>query len=116
MIVTFYHKGVRLTDQLKVTAQFLCERVSKLLVICLTDVLPFRQLMDRNNEILVSKGFLWFKENKPWNTRDLSQVFTRESGMRLGLELKTSDYKHIAIEIDREHRSLILATILLYIA
>src|SRR6266516_2929009 len=75
MIVTSYHKSMAMTDQLKVIPRFLSERVSKLLIIYLADVLPFRQMMDRNVGMLASKGFLWFKSDKPWDTDDLTRIF-----------------------------------------
>ena len=65
MIVTEYHKSVVVMDQLKVIPRFLPERVGKLLVIYLADVLPFRQLLDRKTAMLASKGFLWYKNKKP---------------------------------------------------
>ena len=66
MIVTEYHKSMAVMDQLKVIPRFLPDRVGKLLVIYLADVLPFRQLMDRKAAMLTSNGFLWFKNGKPW--------------------------------------------------
>lgn len=89
-------------DQVKVIPRFLPHwRVGKLLVVYLADVLPFRQLMDRKAAMLTSKGFLWFKMVKPWETDDLTKALTRESGSRLGFRITTADYRHIAVAIDR---------------
>jgi hypothetical protein len=99
MIVTNYHKSVAMTDKLKVIPRFLSQRVGKMLVAYLADVLPFRQMMDWSTGILTTKGFLWFRVDKPWDTR----VFTRETSNRLGFRLTTSGYRHIAIAIDREY-------------
>ena len=103
MVVTEYHKSMAMTDQLKVIPRFLPERVGKLLVIYLADVLPFRQLMDRKAAMLQSKGFLWFKKGKPWETDDMTKALTRESGSRMGFRITTADYRHIAVAIDRRH-------------
>jgi len=103
MIVTEYHKSMAVTDQVKVIPRFLPERVGKLLVVYLADVLPFRQLMDRKAGMLTSKGFLWFKKDKPWETDDLTKALTTESGSRMGFHITTADYRHIAIAIDRRH-------------
>ena len=90
MIVTEYHKSMAVTDQVKMIPRFLPERVGKLLVVYLADVLPFRQLMDRKAGMLRSKGFLWFKKDKPWETDDLTKALTRESGSRMGFRLTTA--------------------------
>jgi len=103
MIVTEYHKSMAVTDQVKVIPRFLPERVGKLLVVCLADVLPFRQLMDRKASMLTSKGFLWFKKDKPWGTDDLTKALTRESGSNMGFRITTADYRHISVAIDRRH-------------
>src|SRR5579859_1198667 len=57
MIMTENHKSEAMTDQSKVIPRFLCSRVSKLLVVYLSDVLPFRQLMARSTGMLGSKDF-----------------------------------------------------------
>jgi len=101
MIVTEYHKSTVVTDQVKLIPRFLPERVRKLLVVYLADVLPFYQLMNRKASMLRSKGFLWFKNNKPWDTDDLTKALTREIGSRIGFRFTTADYRHIAVAIDR---------------
>jgi hypothetical protein len=52
MIVTEYHKSIAVADQVKVIPRFLPERVGRLLVVYLADVLPFHQLMDRKAAML----------------------------------------------------------------
>jgi hypothetical protein len=74
-----------------------------MLVMYLADVLPFRRVMDRKAGMVHMKGFVWFKTGKPCETDDLTRVFRRETGARLGLGVTTADYRHIAIAIDREH-------------
>jgi superfamily II DNA helicase RecQ len=103
MLVTEYHKSVTITDQLKVIPRFLPERVGKMLIIYLAYVLPFRQLLDQSTSIRASKGFIWFKRDHPWETSDLTAALTEQSGSRLNMRIRTSDYRHIAVAIDREH-------------
>ena len=91
------------TDQLKVIPKFLAERIGKLLVIYPADVLPFRQLLDRKTVMLASKGFLWYKTNKPRKTDDLTKALTQESGRRMGFRIIIADYRHIIVAIDRRH-------------
>jgi hypothetical protein len=96
MVVMEYYKLVVITTQLKVIPRVLPERVGKMLVTYLADVLPFRQVMDRKAGIVGTKGFVWFKMDKPWEMDDLKRVFRRETGTRLGLGLTTADYRHIS--------------------
>ena len=56
MVVTEYHKSLVTTDQTKVVPRFLPERVGKMLVTYLSDVFPFRQLMDRKAGMLGTQG------------------------------------------------------------
>ena len=53
--------------------------------------------------MLASKGFLWYKNDKPWKTDNLTKAFTRESERRMGFRITTADYRHIAVAIDRRH-------------
>ena len=53
--------------------------------------------------MLMSKGFLWFKKDKPWETDDLMKALTMESESRMGFRIMTADYRHIAVAIDRRH-------------
>ena len=104
MVVTEYHKSQAVTDQPKVIPRFLPDRIGRLLVVYLADVLPFRQLITDCAYTSESGGFLWAgKDGKPWETDDLTRVMTRESGCRLGFRLTTQAYRHIAVAIDREH-------------
>ncbi|TMC15887.1 MAG: DEAD/DEAH box helicase, partial [Chloroflexi bacterium] len=106
MIVTSYHKAQALTDKLNVIPRFLPEAVGKMLVIYLANVIPFRQLLNHRHETTETQGFLWASDtsknkSRTWGTQRLTTCLKRESGKELGMELTTSDYRHIAKAINR---------------
>jgi hypothetical protein len=108
MVVARYHKAQELTGWEKVIPRFLPEDIGRLLVGYLCDVLPFSQVIDGGNAIGMTEGYLWARcerkesdKRKTWGTWELTRALKKETGKRLGIELNTSDYRHVAIEFDR---------------
>src|SRR5579871_5674300 len=103
MTVTEYHKSQNMMDEPKVIPRFLPHAVGVLLVIYLSEILPFIQLFDYTHDLLSTNGFLFVKDSVPWPTQRLTDVLSKESSERIGFKLNTQDYRHIAAAIDRQH-------------
>ncbi len=71
-----------------------------MLVIYLSEILPFATLLESES---VSSDFLWSRNGKPWVTADLTEILRNETGVNLGVQLGTADYRHIASGLDRQH-------------
>jgi superfamily II DNA helicase RecQ len=56
-------------------------------------------MMNRN---MSRHGFLFADDKGPWSTDRLTKILTHESGKRMGFRMTVSEYRHIAIAIDRE--------------
>ena len=48
-------------------------------------------------------GFLFADDKGPWSTDHLTKILTTESSKRMGFRMTVSEYRHIAIAIDREY-------------
>ena len=103
MTVTHYHKSLNVTDQLKVIPRFLPNVVGIILIVYLSEILPFIQLFDPDISVAQSNGLLWAdKEGYPWDTDILTESLSTESA-KFGMRLNTANYRHIVIELNREH-------------
>jgi hypothetical protein len=69
------------------------------MVLYLRDVMPFRFLI---NPETPRHGFIFADKDKPWTTAKVTKVLTRETEARVGFRMTSSDYRHIAIAIDRK--------------
>jgi superfamily II DNA helicase RecQ len=74
-------------------------RISQILGVYLQDVIPFRFMMDKN---MSRHGFLFADDKGPWSTDRLTKILTDESSKRIGFRMTVSEYRHIAIAIDRQ--------------
>jgi len=103
MVVTEVHKSQTIMDAPRVISRFLPSRVGQLLVIYLTDILPFRRMIDRESMASTPKGFLWADKKGIWDTNRMCKALVRETSVHLGHRITVADYRHIAIGIDRMH-------------
>ena len=71
-----------------------------MLVIYLSEILPFRIMLESESES-ASSDFLWFRNGKPWGTPTLTDILRKDTN--LGVELGTAEYRHVASGLDREH-------------
>ena len=56
-------------------------------------------MIDKN---MSRHGFLFADDKGPWSTDRLTKILTNESSKRMGFRMTVSEYRHIAIAIDRE--------------
>jgi len=102
MIVTVYHKSQAITDNHKLIPRFLAAEAGRMIVIYLSEILPFAIMLDSGSGS-VSSDFLWFRNGKPWVTPNLTEILRKVTGVNLGVELGTADYRHVASGLNREH-------------
>ena len=73
--------------------------MSGILATYLTDVIPFRFLLNAN---MPQNGFLFGDENGPWKTQKLTDSLETETAKHFGFSINNHDHRHIAIAIDRK--------------
>src|ERR1700738_1002201 len=102
MILTQYHKSIVITDQLKVIPRFLPPRISQMLTVYLTHVLPFRKHINQDISQRVSEEYLWSTDEKAWDTDDLSRILKREF-KRIDFPCTTASWRHTSTSLNRKH-------------
>ncbi len=114
--VTGYHKGYRMTGDVKIVHRYLPREVGELLMYYLWLVVPFwkklKVVIDRVDEFT---PFLWGQDTpageergmtgveKKWTSDRLRRILQRESTGRIGVRLGISSWRHIAIGIGRRY-------------
>ncbi len=48
-------------------------------------------------------GFLFANDKGPWSTDRLTKILIEESSKRMGFRMTVSEYRYIAIAIDRQY-------------
>ena len=69
------------------------------MVLYLHDVMPFCFHINLETP---RYGFLFTDKDKSWMTTKVTKVFVRETTAKIGFRITSSDYRHIAIAIDRK--------------
>lgn len=100
--VTRYHKSQSQWDTPKVIPRFLPWKVGQLLVVFISYMQPFREMLS----VKVMGGgwtdYLWADEKGPWETDKMTKVIARETAKGLGVRLTTHSYRHTAAAIGRK--------------
>lgn len=71
------------------------------MVAYLAYVQPFREYLTAHVLNGSFSDYVWGDDHGPWGTDRLTRALKRESRERLGLELKTLDYRHTAVGLGR---------------
>jgi len=102
VIVTRYHKSQSQFDEPKVIPRFLPWKVGQLLAVYLAYVQPLQEYLSEQVRGFGFSDYVWSNEYGPWGTDRLTRIITRETEGRLGAQLTTLDYRHVAISLGRE--------------
>ena len=101
--VTRYHKSQAMFGEPKVIPRFLPWRLAQVFVICMAWVKPFVEELNQQTNGLPRSDHFWHDKNGSWTTSHLTKVLKEETAIRMGQELGTSGYRHVAIEMGREY-------------
>ena len=66
-------------------------------------VQPWLEELDQQTNGLPRSDHLWHDKNGSWTTYHLTKAMREETAIRIGLELTTSGYRHVAVEMGREY-------------
>ena len=103
MMVSRYYKSQSQWDVPKAVPSFLPWRVGQLMAVYLAYVQPF---VERLSAAVRSgsgwEEYIWGDANGPWDTARLTTILQRRTGVDLGVELGTLDYRHVAVGIGRK--------------
>jgi hypothetical protein len=64
---------------------------------------PFIEELDQQTNGLLYSNHLWHDKNGSWTTSYLTKILKEETAIRLGQELGTSGYRHVAVEMGQEY-------------
>ena len=101
--VTRYHKSQAMFGEPKVIPCFIPWRLAQVIVVYLVYVQPFMEELDQQTNGPPRSDHLWHDKNGPWTTYHLTKALREETAIRTGLELTTSGYRHVAVEMGREY-------------
>jgi superfamily II DNA or RNA helicase len=101
--VTRYHKSQAMFGEPKVIPRFIPWRLAQVIVVYLVYVQPFMEELDQQTNGPPRSDHLWHDKNGPWTTYHLTKALREETAIRTGLELTTSGYRHVAVEMGREY-------------
>lgn len=103
IFVTRYHKSQAMFGEPKVIPRFIPWRLAQVFLIFMVYVQPFMEELDQQTNGLPRSDHLWHDKNGSWTTYHLTKVLREETAIRIGLELTTSGYRHVAVEMGREY-------------
>jgi hypothetical protein len=101
--VTRYHKSQALFGEAKVIPRFLPWRAGQIVAIFLAYVQPFEEKLNADTNGLPVSDHLWHDKNGPWRCEHLTKVLKQETAIRMGLQMTTNDYRHVAVDMGREY-------------
>lgn len=113
MLVTDRDKSKRSMGQGRRVARFLPEDLSRVMVAYIAWLLPFEKVVHKLSGIRGPSEklgpWLWkTAEHGLWNTERLSKHLGLLTGTHLGVELGVSNYRHVAIELGRRIKGLVI--------
>lgn len=101
--MTRYHKSQAMFGEPKVIPRFIPWRLTQVFVICMAWVKPFLEELNQQTNGLPRSDHFWHDKNGSWTTSHLTKILKQETAIRTGLELGTSGYRHVAVEMGREY-------------
>jgi hypothetical protein len=118
MLVTDRDKAKAIRGVGRKVARFLPERLGRIAVAYVTWVIPFERFLCQQTGAALPAAdedhWLWKDASAGagkwarWDTSTLSAELKKLTGRGLGVELTTSAYRHVAIEIGRKIRGLVV--------
>lgn len=101
--VTRYHKSQAMFGEPKVIPRFLPWRLAQVFAVYLVYVQPFIEELDQQTHGLPRSDHVWHDKRGSWTTSHLTKILKEETAIRMGQELGTSGYRHVAVEMGREY-------------
>ena len=104
VFATRYHKGYKVSGDVKIIHRYLPREVGELVVWYLWLVLPFQQRLETlvwEKEAVSSHMWAADPNGRKWTTERLRETLKRESRIGIGQELTIAAYREIAIGISR---------------
>jgi hypothetical protein len=104
VFATRYHKGYKVSGDVKIIHRYLPREVGELLVYYMWLVLPFQQQLEAmvwKKESMSSHMWPADPSGRKWTSDRFRETLKRESRIGLGLELTIPAYREIAIGISR---------------
>ena len=101
--VTRYHKSQAMFGEPKVIPRFIPWRLAQVFAVILVYVQPWIEELDQQTNGLPRSDHLWHDKNGPYTTYHLTKALKEETAIRMGQELTTSGYRHVAVEMGREY-------------
>ncbi|RYP53350.1 hypothetical protein DL770_010995 [Monosporascus sp. CRB-9-2] len=117
LLVTDRDKSKAIRGIGRKVARFLPEHVGKMMVAYVAWLLPFEGMLAARGPAAAPAaappppldGWLWGDGRKGrWETAELSKQLASATGRHLGVELTVADYRHVAIELGRKIRGLVM--------
>lgn len=101
--VTRYHKSQAMFGEPKVIPRFIPWRLAQVFIVYMSWVKPFLEEINQQTNGLPRSDHFWHDKNGSWTTSHLTKILKQETAIRTGLELGTSGYRHVAVEMGREY-------------
>ncbi|SLM36305.1 recq family helicase [Lasallia pustulata] len=113
MIITDRDKSRAIRGLGRKVARFLPERIGKMMVAYMAWLIPFEGLLHDQTKIPGPSSsldsFLWKDARKGlWETPVLSERLASLTGKYIGVDLMISDYRHVAIELGRQVKGMMI--------
>jgi hypothetical protein len=87
----------------KVIPRFIPWRLAQFFAVYLVYVQPRVEELDQQTNGLPRSDHLWHDKNGSWTTYHLTKALRDETAIRMGQELTTPGYRHVAVEMGREY-------------
>ncbi|KAI0615940.1 hypothetical protein TUN199_12091, partial [Pyrenophora tritici-repentis] len=108
VFVTRYHKGYKVSGDVKIIHRYLPREVGELVVWYMWLVLPFQQRLEAlvwEKEAVSSHMWPADPSGRKWTTDRLREALKRESRIAMGQEWTFAGYREMAIGISRRSQS-----------
>lgn len=122
MLITDRDKNKAIRGTGRKVARFLPDDIGRMMVAYITWVIPFERMLSNvmrpgsggGESAKPAKQYYWLwtdGRNGRWETDVLSRELGMLTGEHVGVELKTADYRHVAIELGRQVQGLVVRQI-----
>ena len=103
VFITQYHKGMVLSDKMKVIPRFLPSDVGALLALYLSYVRPFTDNVDLTHDGPPTSDYLWSTtKGTSWETDRMSKALSDCGERLIGIRLTIRSYRQIAVAFSRD--------------
>lgn len=103
VFITQYHKGLVMSDKMKVIPRFLPSAVGALLTLYLSYVRPFTDNVDLTHDGPPTSDYLWSTtKGTSWETDRMTKALSDCSERLIGIRLTIRSYRQIAVAFSRD--------------